>query len=42
MQTTQNDLIKEVLEANYCYILKVHTKANEIGNIVAFCNRQIK
>lgn len=42
MQTLQKDLIKQVLEAKYSYILKVHTKTMEVDNIVAFCNRQIK
>jgi hypothetical protein len=41
MQVEQSDLLKSVLEENYCYILKVHTKQHEVANVVAFVNHQI-
>lgn len=38
----QSDLLKEINEVSYSYILKVHTKTLDVANIVAFCNRQLK
>lgn len=41
IQIPQNDLLKIVLETNFCYILKVHTSKNDIANIIAIVNRTI-
>lgn len=40
MQRSQEDILNSVLSLSYCYILKVHTKKNEVANIIAFANHE--
>ena len=36
MQRGQEEILASVIGLSYCYILKVHTKKNEVANIIAF------
>ena len=40
MQRKQDDILASVLSLSFSYILKVHTKKNEVANIIAFANHE--
>lgn len=40
MQRSQADILASVIGLSYCYILKVHTKKNEVANIIAFASHE--